>query len=64
MGVSLGMGISKLVSTLSAGKLPTFVPLWAIMLGFGFSAAVGMFFGIYPAFRAAKLDPIQALRYE
>jgi putative ABC transport system permease protein len=44
--------------------LPTRVSLWSVLLAFGFSAAVGVFFGVYPARRAAQLDPIQALRYE
>ena len=43
---------------------PSSVPIWSIFLGLGFSTFVGLFFGIYPARRAAKLDPIECLRYE
>jgi putative ABC transport system permease protein len=62
VGVTLGISIGKLVSVLT--PLPAAAPLWTIILGIGFSSAVGIFFGIYPANRAAQLDPIQALRYE
>ena len=64
IGVACGYGVAQAVNTLTHGNLPTFVPLWAAELGFGFAVGVGLFFGIYPAFRAAKLDPITALRYE
>ncbi len=64
LGVSFGYGVSRLIAIVAKDTLPTFVPLWAAGLGFGFAVAVGMFFGIYPAYRAAHLDPIDALRYE
>ena len=50
---------------LPSGRLdPDLGLLWAVALAFGFSLAVGVFFGIYPAGKAARLDPIDALRYE
>jgi len=45
-------------------KLPVSVPAWSILLSFTFSAFVGVFFGVYPARKAAALNPIEALRYE
>jgi putative ABC transport system permease protein len=43
---------------------PVHTPLWAILLAFGFCAFLGILFGMYPAAKASKLDPIEALRYE
>ena len=62
LGILLGFSIGKLVGALS--PLPAVVPIWSIFLGLGFSSMVGLFFGIYPAAKAAKLDPIVALRFE
>ena len=64
IGVALGFGLGALVATLLPGFPPAHVPLWAVALSFGFSAAVGVIFGIIPAAKAAQLDPIDALRYE
>ena len=61
-GMILGFILAWLVSIVI--KLPASVSWWSVLLGFGFSAAVGIFFGWYPAQRAAELDPIEALRYE
>lgn len=64
LGVLLGWGLGVLGASLIPGFPPAHVPLWAIALAFGFSAAVGIFFGIYPAAKASALDPIEALRHE
>jgi putative ABC transport system permease protein len=45
-------------------SLPTSVPLWSLVLGLIISMGVGVFFGAYPAAKAARLDPIESLRYE
>jgi putative ABC transport system permease protein len=61
-GVLIGSGIGLLVNVLSG--FPVSLPWWSFALGLGFSAVVGIFFGMLPAWRAARLDPIEALRYE
>jgi len=64
LGLGLGFGLGAVVAKLIPGFPPAHVPLWAVALSFGFSAIVGIFFGIYPAAKASRLDPIEALRYE
>jgi putative ABC transport system permease protein len=62
VGITLGLGLALLISKLS--PLPASVQLWSVMMGLGITAIVGLFFGLYPAMRAASLDPIEALRRE
>jgi putative ABC transport system permease protein len=62
IGVMCGVGVGKLI-TLVVG-FPTSVPIWAIFLGLFLAGGVGIFFGVYPASKAAKLDPVVALRAE
>lgn len=62
LGVMVGLAISAIAGKLS--PLPTNTPMWSIVVGLLVSISVGLFFGIYPAYKAARLDPIEALRYE
>ena len=62
LGILLGSGLGLAVHFLTG--FPVSLPLWSFALGIGFSATVGIVFGMYPAIRAARLDPIEALRYE
>ncbi len=60
IGIILGVGFALIIGRF----FTTTIPWWSIMLSFGFSMLVGVIFGVAPAIRAAKLNPIQALRYE
>jgi putative ABC transport system permease protein len=62
IGIAIGFGLSAAVKKFM--EWPTVIPPEAIAMAFGFSAATGVFFGFYPARKAAQLDPIEALRFE
>ena len=62
IGIVLGSGLGYAVHL--ASGFPISLPWWSFAIGLGFSAAVGLFFGMYPAVRASRLDPIEALRHE
>jgi len=62
MGVALGYGVAHLAARFS--QWPPVVSPLSVLLAFGFSLFIGVFFGLYPAYKASRLDPIQALRHE
>jgi putative ABC transport system permease protein len=62
LGIVLGSAIGWAVHFFSG--FPISLPWWSFAIGLGFSAGVGIFFGMYPAVKASRLDPIEALRYE
>jgi putative ABC transport system permease protein len=65
MGTVLGEGLTKAMASIPKAQLDkAYVPFWAIIVSFGFAAGVGVFFGMFPAVKAARLDPIEALRHE
>jgi putative ABC transport system permease protein len=63
IGIFIGWLLSFTIRTF-VPSLPSTVPLWAVIAGFSVAVSVGLFFGIWPALKAARLDPIAALRYE
>ena len=63
LGVLLGWAVAR-GARIAFPSLPAEVPMWAVILGIGVSVAIGLFFGIWPASKAARLDPVEALRYE
>jgi putative ABC transport system permease protein len=62
IGILLGVGASRFLAWKAGWSIA--LPPESILLAFGFSAAIGVFFGFYPARKASRLDPIEALRYE
>ena len=62
IGIALGAGVAQGVRV--GTGLPAFTPWWSVFVAFGFSVAVGLFFGLYPAVRASRLDAVDALRWE
>lgn len=60
LGILVGAGIALLIQTI----MPTYIPLWSPVVGFVVSVGLGVVFGLWPAWKAARLNPIEALRYE
>ncbi len=63
LGIVVGWLLSLMIRLLIPG-LPSTVPLWSVVAGFAVATSIGLFFGLWPAMKAARLDPIVALRYE
>jgi putative ABC transport system permease protein len=63
LGIVIAVGLTMLIGAL-VPALPSSVPTWAVVTAFSVSVAVGLFFGVWPAVKASRLDPVEALRYE
>jgi putative ABC transport system permease protein len=66
VGVIIGVGLAIILANIVASTtpIPAAITLWVVVLGLVFVVSIGLFFGIYPARKPAKLNPIEALRYE
>ena len=65
VGVMIGYGLTRAIASIPGAQLQNAsIPAWAVALSFGFAASVGVIFGMFPAIKAARLDPIEALRHE
>jgi len=64
VGGLLGIIVGSLIALGIQTLMPTYIPLWSPFVGFGVSVGLGIVFGLWPAWKAARLNPIDALRYE
>jgi putative ABC transport system permease protein len=64
LGGLLGIIVGSLIALAIQTIMPTYIPLWSPIVGFGVSVGLGVIFGLWPAWKAARLNPIEALRYE
>jgi putative ABC transport system permease protein len=62
IGIGVGFALASIISLIS--PLPYAIEIWSVVVGFLVTVAVGVFFGLYPAYKASLLDPVEALRYE
>lgn len=63
-GLAIGYGAAAFISFMVPSMPDAYIPGWAVMLSFGFTSLIGIVFGLAPAIKAARLNPIDALRYE